>query len=138
MSDERTGEAIEPIEPAPKDPNREAAIASLSEGEELAECPNCLIQRRAFLIIEGKCDYCRTKDERAVFPAVSLGWPEVRQRRNILLADTDMTQIEDYPSEKKSAIRELRQQLRDVTQQPDPMAAWRKLDEIQRDINITR
>lgn len=132
MSDSRTptAEAEPPAEPVPSSEsmNRQAATASLSKGEEMAECPACKCQRRAFLIIDGKCDSCRTKDEQAIFPAVTLGWPEVRQRRQILLRRTDEAGLEDYPADRKEIFLPLRVRLRNVTQLPDPMEAWRELD----------
>lgn len=145
MSDEPVTQedpALEPapeVTPSPVEINQQMALESLSEGEELVECPTCHNQRRAFLIdANGECDSDRALREQAVFPAVELGWPEVRQRRNLLLTDTDSTQVEDYPAAKKTAMRTIRQSLRDVTQLPDPLAAYRKLDELQRDIQLNR
>lgn len=128
----------EPI-PTSESINRQAAVDSFSDGEEVVECPTCHNPRRQFLIDDtGKCDSCRTRDQQAIHPATQLGWPEIRQRRRIIFKDSDETQIPDYPEAKRLAVLPLRQALRNVTQQPDPMAAWRKLDEIERDINIAR
>lgn len=121
-------EPVAETQSIPEDPNRAAARESWSEGEELAECPTCLSQKRAFLIIDGKCDSCRARDQQAVFPATTLGWPEVRQRRTRLLLETDFTHVMDFPEERRIFYTGWRQQLRDVTQQSDPMAAWRELD----------
>jgi hypothetical protein len=119
----------------PEDPNAVAARESLSEGEEIVECPRCHNPRRAFLIIDGQCDSCRKENERAVFPAVTLDWPEVRQRRGMLLAQTDWSQAEDVPEKHKEKFRDLRARLRDVTQKPDPFEAWRELDILNAEIN---
>lgn len=49
-------------------------------------------------------------------------WSAVRTKRNILLQESDWTQLPDSPliPEKKSGWQLYRQQLRDVTNQPDP------------------
>lgn len=46
-------------------------------------------------------------------------WSEVRSQRNAILQATDWTQLPDSPAD-KAAYEVYRQQLRDVTQQPDP------------------
>lgn len=49
-------------------------------------------------------------------------WIGIRARRNILLSETDWTQLPDssISNEKKIQYSVYRQQLRDVTNQPDP------------------
>lgn len=49
-------------------------------------------------------------------------WIVVRTKRNLLLQESDWTQLPDCPisSEKKEEWQTYRQQLRDVTNQPDP------------------
>lgn len=138
MSDEPVVQP-EPTPPTSIETNLALAADQQGEGSEIVECPTCGAPRRKFLIdAEGKCDSDRTKDEQARSPAVQLGWPEVRQRRNLFLFDTDSTQVEDYPAAKKAALRPLRQQLRDVTLEETPFAAWTKLDLLARDISIAR
>lgn len=117
-----------PMEPVPEDPNLVAARESWSEGEELAECPTCHSQKRKFLIVDDKCDSCRSRDQQAVFPAISLGWPEVRQRRNRLMEGSDKTVLPDRKDEVREPFLKWRQELRDITGKPDPMAAWLGLD----------
>lgn len=48
-------------------------------------------------------------------------WDVVRQERNSLLAACDWTQLPDTPADKDSWAA-YRQELRDVTNQPDPFA----------------
>jgi hypothetical protein len=47
-------------------------------------------------------------------------WPIVRTKRNRLLQACDWTQLSDIPMETKAFWEPYRQQLRDVTDQPDP------------------
>jgi hypothetical protein len=47
-------------------------------------------------------------------------WPQVRAQRNQLLQQSDWTQLPDVPIATKEAWAVYRQQLRDVTDQPDP------------------
>lgn len=49
-------------------------------------------------------------------------WPVVRRQRDALLAQSDWTQLPDVPLATKEAWAVYRQQLRDVTGQPDPFA----------------
>lgn len=43
-------------------------------------------------------------------------WDDVRQERNKLLTNTDYTQVEDYPEDKKYQYKIYRQALRDLPQ----------------------
>lgn len=47
-------------------------------------------------------------------------WDEIREIRNELLKDCDWTQLGDIPSETKTLWQNYRQQLRDITNQPNP------------------
>lgn len=47
-------------------------------------------------------------------------WPTIRARRDVLLAQSDWTQLPDVPLATKTAWAEYRQALRDITNQPDP------------------
>lgn len=47
-------------------------------------------------------------------------WQIVRQQRDLLLQQSDYTQLSDVPLDNKSAWATYRQELRDVTNQPDP------------------
>ena len=47
-------------------------------------------------------------------------WPLVRKKREILLAESDWTQLPDVPVKTKEAWATYRQALRDITEQPDP------------------
>jgi hypothetical protein len=47
-------------------------------------------------------------------------WPTIRARRDVLLAQSDWTQLPDVPLATKAAWADYRQALRDVTAQPDP------------------
>lgn len=123
-------QASEPaLDPAP-DPNLVLAQQNQNESEALVECPKCHHQRRTFVIIDGECDSCRTRGQAAQI-VNQLGWPEVRQRRNMLIADSDHTQLADRAEDIQKAHADWRQQLRDVTDQDDPLKAWYKLDELQ-------
>lgn len=52
-------------------------------------------------------------------------WPLVREKRNRLLTASDWTQLPDVPLTTKEAWATYRQQLRDITLQPDPFnIAW--------------
>lgn len=53
-------------------------------------------------------------------------WTVIRKTRNRLLADTDWTQFADVPldTETKQTFADYRQQLRDITEQPDPFDIW--------------
>lgn len=55
-------------------------------------------------------------------PSLSVGWSEVRQRRNELLAATDWRSLraQELGVPLDSAWIAYRQALRDITQQPDP------------------
>jgi hypothetical protein len=56
----------------------------------------------------------------------SAKWAIIRRYRNELLADTDWTQFVDVPlsNEKKQEFADYRQELRDITDQPDPFDIW--------------
>lgn len=47
-------------------------------------------------------------------------WPTIRARRDVLLAQSDWTQLPDVPLATKAAWADYRQALRDVTTQSDP------------------
>lgn len=47
-------------------------------------------------------------------------WPTIRARRDVLLAQSDWTQLPDVPLPTKAAWAVYRQALRDITAQPDP------------------
>ena len=47
-------------------------------------------------------------------------WADIRQRRDYLLSNSDWTQLPDVPESVKVRWSEYRQQLRDITLQPDP------------------
>jgi len=47
-------------------------------------------------------------------------WETVREKRNKLLTDSDWTQLPDIPQATKDLWEPYRQELRDVTNQPDP------------------
>jgi hypothetical protein len=47
-------------------------------------------------------------------------WPTIRARRDALLVQSDWTQLPDVPLATKEAWATYRQQLRDITLQPDP------------------
>lgn len=47
-------------------------------------------------------------------------WSIIREKRNELLANSDWTQLPDVPLATKEAWAIYRQQLRDITEQPDP------------------
>ena len=49
-----------------------------------------------------------------------LEWREVRQVRNELLGDVDWTQFPDVPETTRNKFQTYRQELRDITTQPDP------------------
>ena len=49
-----------------------------------------------------------------------LEWREVRQLRNELLGDVDWTQFPDVPETTRNKFQTYRQELRDITTQPDP------------------
>lgn len=57
---------------------------------------------------------------------LALKWEQVRHLRNKLLSISDYTQLPDAPltAEKKQEFETYRQQLRDITQQPDPFEIW--------------
>tara|TARA_R110000803_G_scaffold209744_1_gene279951 strand:- start:46 stop:417 length:372 start_codon:yes stop_codon:yes gene_type:complete len=47
-------------------------------------------------------------------------WETVREKRNKLLTESDWTQLPDIPQATKDLWEPYRQELRDVTNQPDP------------------
>lgn len=51
---------------------------------------------------------------------IKLAWNLIRKKRNLLLAETDWTQLPDVPLVTKEAWATYRQALRDVTLQPNP------------------
>lgn len=115
--------------------NQAAAAASDQNGPDAGyiECPTCHNQRRAFTVVDGKCDSCRTKGQSAAIVS-QLGWPEVRQRRDVLISRLDWTQLGDVGDDVKSVHAPLRQQLRDITSKGTPLEAWYALDEIEAEL----
>lgn len=133
MADELNPQPPQP-EPTPPeqpiDPNLVAAQDGQNDSEQLVECPKCGHLRRKFVIVDGGCDSCRTRGQAAQI-VNTLGWPEVRHRRNMLILETDHTQLSDRSDEVKAAWTEWRQNLRDITaEESDPLKAWYKLDEL--------
>lgn len=56
---------------------------------------------------------------------VSIAWKEVRKQRDRLIAETDWTQLPDVSPDAKQRYIDYRQALRDITEQPDPLAiSW--------------
>lgn len=56
---------------------------------------------------------------------ISDKWDEVREQRNNLLQDCDWTQLSDIPQITKDLWSTYRQQLRDITTQPNPFSiSW--------------
>lgn len=53
-------------------------------------------------------------------PSIEYQWEIVKQRRDVLLLETDWTQLPDVPIETTEKYKSYRQQLRDITLQPDP------------------
>lgn len=56
-------------------------------------------------------------------------WAQVRRKRNALLSESDWTQLPDAPltAAEKTAWTAYREQLRSITNQPDPLAiTWPK------------
>ena len=126
MTDERkpSAEEFEAISA-----NLTAAAEASNESEEFVDCPTCGHKRRAFVIVDDKCDSCRTREQASNIKD-RLGWPEVRHRRNIMIGESDHTQLSDRTEEVRQAFFDWRQQLRDVTDEEDALKAWYKLDEL--------
>lgn len=99
------------------------------------ECPNCHQYRRKFLIVNGKCDSCRTRD---AIPVNEGGRKiaEIRQRRLVLMQRTDWSQLSDIPLATQTQYRVWRQQLRDITTLPTLAAAWAELNRIEAEITL--
>lgn len=110
--------------------NQEAANEQNGPEAELIECPACHNLRRKFLIVNGSCDSCRTRSQAAAI-GFQMGWPEVRQRRNLLLIDTDRTQIADRKESIKNRFAPWRELLRDITKKSTPIDAWTELDRLE-------
>ena len=101
----------------------------------LADCPVCGCERVEFLISDGKCDLCRACEAQQAEPPFERGWPEVRQRRDMLIQQTDWTVLPDVPEATRDLHLPIRQALRDVTQEATPQDAWNALDQIEADLN---
>lgn len=77
-------------------------------------------------VIEGnevvQYEQIRPKTESEIQEELNSKWENIRVMRNSLLLESDWTQLTDSPlsSEKKTEWSSYRQQLRDVTSQPDP------------------
>ena len=65
-------------------------------------------------------------DQEQIDNRLSWQWEDIRHMRNKLLAISDYTQLPDcqLSDEEKQAFAEYRQQLRDITEQPDPFDIW--------------
>lgn len=66
------------------------------------------------------------KDQDEIDDLIDRRWVKVRKQRNELLGESDWTQLPDCPldSQKVQEWAVYRQQLRDITQQPDPFDIW--------------
>lgn len=141
MTDETTNQEA-PAEEAPTEPTpdpmpehvrlgMEAADEQNPEDSQIVECPKCGNPRRKFLIVDGQCDSDRAEGLRASQATPELGWPEVRTRRDRLIAQFDWTQLGDIPEETRQRYEGYRQELRDVTGKPDAFTAWYELDRLE-------
>ena len=99
-------------------------------------CPNCQRRVRDFVIVDGKCDWCRIEEERALAKPHQLDWNDVRRRRGVIIRSTDHFMLSDRPLTLQAQAKPLRQELRDVTTLADPAAAWKRLDEIEVQITL--
>lgn len=115
------------------DQNQADATAQAGPDATLVECPTCHNQRRAFTIVDGKCDSCRSQGQPASI-VQTLGWPEVRQRRGMLIQKLDWTQLSDVSDDVKTKYAGTRQSLRDITAKSTPLEAWYALDGIEADL----
>jgi hypothetical protein len=119
----------------PRTLNIDASVAADQNGPdaEIIECPTCHNPRRKFLIVNGMCDSCRSQNQPAAI-VPTLGWPEVRARRDRVLGSTDWSQLADINPDVQTSYAEIRRRLRDVTKEAEPFAAWYALDTIEADI----
>ena len=69
-----------------------------------------------------KCDHCRGNEAQKKSKRHRAGWDEIRMRRNVLIAETDWTQLADVPDEISDSYVEYRQALRDITKSCDDPA----------------
>lgn len=116
-----------------QDANIAAAEEQNGPEAQIVECPTCHNPRRKFLIVDDKCDSCRTKDQQAAIVA-ELGWPEVRARRGRLIQQSDWTQLADVDQAVRDKFTPLRIRLRDVTTKPDAITAWYELDAVEAEL----
>ena len=93
-------------------------------------CPNCQRRVRDFVIVDDKCDWCRIEAQRVNTPH-QLDWADVRRRRKFILRDTDQFMLPDRPANSQNQVKPLRQELRDITALANPIAAWKRLDELE-------
>jgi hypothetical protein len=119
----------------PAEMNRAIAADADQNGPdaEIVECPTCHNPRRKFLIVNGQCDSCRTQNQPAAI-VPTLGWPEVRARRDRVLGSTDWSQLADINPDVQTSYADVRRRLRDVTKEAEPFGAWYALDTIEADI----
>lgn len=111
-----------------EDPNRLMARRAQHHTERKVECPSCGVERRKFVIIDGKCDHCRTTEEREAHPGPAApGWAEVRHKRMLLLEGSDRTQLADRDPNMRERFASWRQALRDITDDTSEEAAWAAL-----------
>lgn len=66
----------------------------------------------------------RDKTDQEIQDGINNQWVNVRAKRNILLQESDWTQLGDvtFTPEKEQEWKEYRRQLRDITSQPDPFS----------------
>lgn len=91
------------------------------------DCPTCDSIEHAFAIVRGAsgdwtCSACRAVAPEDDRPPVT--WEDVRGQRQVFLERTDWSQLPDVPEATREAWRPLRQRARDLSDAPDPAAAW--------------
>jgi hypothetical protein len=66
------------------------------------------------------------KPQNEIQDLIDRRWVKIRKQRNELLGESDWTQLRDCPldSQKVQEWAVYRQQLRDITEQPDPFDIW--------------
>lgn len=94
------------------------------------ECPSCGCLKMAFLIVDGKCDSCRTDEIRAATPPYELTLNDVRDERLRLFAETDWMFLMDAPvtEERRATVAAYRDAIRNVPENfPVPTEAMAEL-----------
>jgi hypothetical protein len=86
---------------------------------------NDVVTGQSFVIEENEVvqyEQIRPKTESEIQEELNSKWENIRNQRNLLLSESDWTQLPDSPltPEKKTEWSSYRQQLRDVTSQLDP------------------